>query len=134
MIPSQAQLEELNAAEDILMVGYPNGLWDAKNNYPLMRRGITASHPGVDFDVNGIGTCVVDVACFPGSSGSPVFVYNNGTIIDKSGNVSIASRIFFLGVLYAGPVYQTDGNIVIKEIPTANIPLAEVNLMLNLGI
>jgi hypothetical protein len=133
MIPSQAQLEELNAVEDILMVGYPNGLWDATNNYPLIRRGITASHPGVDFDVSGVGTSVVDIACFPGSSGSPVFIYNNGMIADKKGNVAIASRTLFLGVLYSGPTFQADGQIVIRTIPTTNVPMAQLNLMMNLG-
>jgi hypothetical protein len=72
IVPSEAQLEELSAVEEILMVGYPNGLWDAVNNYPLIRRGITASHPAVDFDVGGAATTVIDAACFPGSSGSPV--------------------------------------------------------------
>ena len=43
---------ELSAVEEILMIGYPNGLWDAVNNYPLIRRGVTASHPAVDFDVD----------------------------------------------------------------------------------
>jgi hypothetical protein len=133
LIRSQADLETLNAVEDVLMVGYPNGLWDAKNNFPLLRRGITASHPAVDYDVNGVATTVIDMACFPGSSGSPVFIYNNGTIIDKKGNVSIGSRTILLGVLYSGPTIQADGSIVIKDIPTVNTPIAKLNLMMNLG-
>jgi hypothetical protein len=36
IIPSDAQLQELSAVEEILMIGYPNGLWDATNNYPLI--------------------------------------------------------------------------------------------------
>ena len=133
IIPSKSELEALNAVEDVLMVGYPNGLWDATNNFPLMRRGITASHPAVDFDVDGVATTVVDMACFPGSSGSPVFIYNGGVVPDKNGNVSIATRIIFLGVLYSGPQMQTDGKIVIKNIPTASVPIPQINLMLNLG-
>src|SRR3954471_785314 len=78
IIPSDAQLQELSAVEEILMIGYPNGLWDAVNNYPLIRRGVTASHPAVDFDVNGVPTTVIDAACFPGSSGSPVVLHNAG--------------------------------------------------------
>jgi len=57
------------------MIGYPNGLWDHVNNLPLIRRGITASHPGVDYQIegqNGPGVTVIDMACFPDSSGSPV--------------------------------------------------------------
>jgi hypothetical protein len=85
IVPSEAQLEQLSAVEDILMVGYPNGLWDAVNNCPLIRRGITASHPAVDFDVDGVATTVVDIACFPGSSGSPVILHNHGSYGDKRG-------------------------------------------------
>ena len=133
IVPSQAQLEELSAVEEILMVGYPNGLWDAVNNYPLIRRGITASHPAIDFDVNGAATTVIDAACFPGSSGSPVLLHNQGTYSDKKGNTIIGNRTIFLGVLFSGPVMQADGKIVIRNIPTAVEPVAQVNMMLNLG-
>ena len=72
IIWSNEKLNELTAVEDVFMVGYPNGLWDEKNNLPLIRKGITASHPAIDFNRLGIG--VVDMACFPGSSGSPIFI------------------------------------------------------------
>ena len=26
------------------MIGYPKGVWDAKNNPPVIRKGITATH------------------------------------------------------------------------------------------
>lgn len=89
-------MEELSAVEEILMVGYPNGLWDSVNNYPLIRRGITASHPAVDFEVDGVPTTVVDAACFPGSSGSPVILHNVGTYTDKKGTTHIGTRTMFL--------------------------------------
>jgi hypothetical protein len=133
IVPSEAQLEELSAVEEILMVGYPNGLWDAVNNYPLIRRGITASHPAVDFDVDGVATTVIDAACFPGSSGSPVLLHNVGTYTDKKGNTNVGSRTMLLGALFSGPVMQQDGKIVIRNIPTAVEPVAQVNMMLNLG-
>jgi hypothetical protein len=133
LIRSQSQLEELNAVEDILMAGYPNGLWDATNNFPLLRRGITASHPGVEFDVGGVGTTVVDIASFPGSSGSPVFIYNTGTFSDKKGNTTIGGRVIFLGILYSGPTFQSDGSIVIRNIPTVNVAVPQMNMMMNLG-
>ena len=43
MIPAQADLESLDAIEEIVMIGYPNGLWDSVNNMPIARRGITAT-------------------------------------------------------------------------------------------
>jgi hypothetical protein len=133
LIKSDDELKELDAVEQILMAGYPNGLWDAANNYPLLRRGITASHPAVDFDVDGVATTVVDIASFPGSSGSPVFIYNDGTFANKKGGVSVGMRVIFLGVLYSGPTFQPDGTIVIRNIPTVNVPVPVVNMMMNLG-
>ncbi len=67
------------------MVGYPNGLWD-KSHDPadLLVRGITASHPEIDFC--GKPELLVDIACFPGSSGSPVFVLNANGRCDERGN------------------------------------------------
>lgn len=31
--------------EDVVMIGYPIGLSDTYNHKPIIRRGITASHP-----------------------------------------------------------------------------------------
>ena len=133
IIPTEAQLTELSAVEEILMVGYPNGLWDSINNYPLIRRGITASHPAVDFDVDGVAATVVDAACFPGSSGSPVILHNSGNYVNKQGTTVIGSRTILLGVLFKGPIMQANGKIVIRDIPTASEPVAQVNMMMNLG-
>lgn len=133
-MPTEAQLEELSAVEEILMVGYPRGLWDEVNNYPLIRRGITASHPAVDHLVNGVPTIVIDAACFPGSSGSPVVLHNTGSYSNKkSGGLMLGHRLMFLGVLYSGPVYTQDGKIVIRTIPTRDEPVPQINLMMNLG-
>lgn len=37
LIWDNVKLEELSAIEDVVMVGYPSGLWDQKNNLPLFR-------------------------------------------------------------------------------------------------
>jgi Trypsin-like peptidase domain len=129
-------LKKLDAIEDVVMIGYPNGLWDHVNNLPLVRRGVTASHPGVDYHIegeSGPGVTVVDMACFPGSSGSPVFVYNSGAYCNKNGNVTVGTRAIFLGVLFSGPVRRQDGEIVVKNIPTKTVPVAEIQMMINLG-
>lgn len=130
---------EFSAVEDVLMVGYPIGLWDANNNYPLFRRGITASHPAVDFKdenkeitVDSIG--VVDMACFPGSSGSPIFVYYPASHVDKAKNsVVLGSQLVFLGVLFSGPRMRADGTITIQNIPTGQVAFTTTPVMINLG-
>ncbi len=40
---------DLTAIEDVVMIGYPNGIWDNVNNMPVFRRGITATHPNMDY-------------------------------------------------------------------------------------
>jgi hypothetical protein len=84
MIADAAFMRELNAVEDITMVGYPNGLWDKSNNLPLTRRGVTATPPYVDFE--GRPEFMIDCACFPGSSGSPVLLHNIGAYLEKEKN------------------------------------------------
>jgi hypothetical protein len=126
------KLNLLSALEELVMVGYPIGLWDANNNLPIFRKGYTASHPAIDFNNDGIG--LVDMACFPGSSGSPIFILNEWGFSDKSGaTYSGQSRTIFLGVLFAGPEYTASGDIVVKDIPTQQIIKAQTPIMANLG-
>lgn len=65
------------------MIGYPIGLWDDVNNLPLIRKGITSIHPAIDFRGRSIG--VADLACFHGSSGSPILIANEGMYGTKTG-------------------------------------------------
>ncbi len=39
-IPSEDDLKNLDALEEIIFIGYPNGIWDQKNLLPIMRKGI----------------------------------------------------------------------------------------------
>jgi len=49
LIPNEEDLREYGAVENVVMVGYPIGLWDSVNNLPLARKGITATHPSIDY-------------------------------------------------------------------------------------
>jgi len=132
LIWNNIKLEELSAIEEVVMVGYPIGLWDQNNNLPLFRRGITSSHPAVDFNEKNIG--VVDMACFPGSSGSPIFILNENGYTDKKGNSYLgAKRIIFLGVLFAGPQMNAKGEIMVEEIPTQKKFSPSTPMMINMG-
>lgn len=125
------KLRELNAAEDVLMIGYPNGLWDEVNNLPLIRRGITSTHPAINY--RGKPETVLDIAAFPGSSGSPV-VLAQDFFMDKRGNMSLKQRTVFLGVLYAGPTITQQGEIQIRDIPVAKGPIPVTEAMMNLVV
>lgn len=123
---------DINALEEILMIGYPNGLWDNINNKPIFRRGITATHPKHDYC--GAKEVMIDAACFPGSSGSPVFIFNQGIYKTKSGRLTSGDRLVLLGVLYAGPQHTVKGDVVIVNVPTKLTEIALSTIPNNLGI
>jgi len=132
LIWDNTKLEGLSAVEDVVMVGYPNGLWNQKNNLPLFRKGITSSHPAIDFNNKNVG--VVDMACFPGSSGSPIFILNENGYSDKSGNFYFGlKRLIFLGLLFQGPLLNAEGEIIIENILTHQKISSLTPMMINLG-
>jgi len=125
----------LRPLEPIVMIGYPNGLWDEANNRPVARRGQTASHALVNW--NGRKEFLIDAACFPGSSGSPVFLYEDGMYRTETGYTP-GSRIKLLGTLWGGPSIDAEGRLIPKPIPTTYLDQNEekipvVRLMMNLG-
>ncbi len=126
--------DSLTAVEDILMIGYPNGIIDKANCKPVVRKGITATNLKLDYD--GKPIFLIDAACFPGSSGSPVFLRKTGLEKElNNGNLTlgVSASYSLLGILYAGPTLTVDGKIVVKDIPTAAVPMAEMKTMMNLG-
>jgi hypothetical protein len=127
------RLEEVTQVEDVVMAGYPIGLWDHVNNMPIIRRGCTATHPALNYV--GRDEVLIDIACYPGSSGSPVFIYNQHGYIDgKRGRIEVGKeRIFFLGVLYSGYYMSVDGEIVVRQIPTQFSYSTKVQVPINLG-
>ena len=133
LLPTQEQLDQFSALEEILMIGYPNGIWDSVNNKPIFRKGVTATNP--NFDYNGKKEFMIDAACFPGSSGSPVFIFNEGGYRDKRGNTYLgATRVILMGVLYAGPQHTTTGEVRIIDVPTSQRPIAISTIPNNLGL
>lgn len=123
--------DELTAIEDVLMIGYPNGIWDSVNNMPIFRKGTTATNPLIDY--NGKKEIMIDIAAFPGSSGSPVLIFNDSGYRDKRGNMFMgAQRVILLGVLYAGPQATTTGEIVMT--PNVQRPIFVSQIPNNLGL
>lgn len=130
---SEKDIEELSALEELVMVGYPIGLWDTRNNFPIFRRGYTASHPAIDFNERGIG--LVDMACFPGSSGSPIYILNENGYSNRMGETYLGrQRLMLIGVLYGGPIYTAEGELITVNIPTSNqTVLSQTSIMTHLG-
>jgi hypothetical protein len=96
LVPPANVQDELNALEEIVFIGYPSGLRDSKSAMPLIRRGITATPVWNDYE--GTPTFLIDAGVFPGSSGSPVFILNQGAYATREG-LSVGNRLLFLGVI-----------------------------------
>ncbi|UPR24563.1 trypsin-like peptidase domain-containing protein [Vibrio cyclitrophicus] len=125
-------LGSLPTMEEIIMIGYPNGIWDEVHNLPIIRKGISATHPKLCY--NGKPEFMIDAACFPGSSGSPVFLANIGSFVDSSGALCAGTRIALLGTLYAGPQHTATGEVRVVNVPTANMPISISSIPNNLGL
>ncbi len=131
LIPTEDDLKDMLGLESILMVGYPNGLWDKSNNLPIFRRGVMASDYKRDW--NGKKEFLIDAACFPGSSGSPVLLFEIGNYQTRNALV-MGSRIKLLGVLYAGPQHTIQGDVQIVPVATQQKAIAVAGIPNNLGI
>jgi hypothetical protein len=132
LVPSADALKKVDAIEELVFIGYPIGIWDAKNLLPVVRKGITASPIAVDFQ--GEPQFLIDASIFPGSSGSPVFLYNPGMHAVKTGGTVVGTRLFFLGIL-ASVFFQKDINeIRIRSVPMVDVPVAVSKQMIDLGI
>lgn len=131
-IPTPEQVAELDAVESVTFIGYPNGVWDSKNLLPVARRGTTASPIEVDFE--NTPRFLIDASVFGGSSGSPVFILNQGAFATKDGGTAIGSRFYFVGVI-AAVFFRTHLNqIVPVPIPTQVQAMAQQQEMIDLGI
>lgn len=132
LIPSDADIENMLGLESITMIGYPNGLWDCTNNLPIFRRGVLATDYKRDW--NSRKEFLIDAACFPGSSGSPVMLFDVGSYHDRTGMHVGDSRIKLLGILYAGPQHTVEGEVQIVHVPTQQRAVAIAGIPNNLGI
>lgn len=128
IVPEKGEWKYFDALEEVMMIGCPNGLADEVNNLPISRRGITAT--SLTKNYNGKQEFMVDMACFPGSSGSPIFLYDRSGYFDRKNNSYHfgSQRVKLVGILYSGPLISNDGRIVLSHMPKV-----EVSSMMHLG-
>lgn len=126
-IPSSLDWEKFDSIEDVTMIGCPRGIYDAYNNIPIVRKGITATPLAKDYE--GRPEFLVDMACFPGSSGSPIYMMSRGHFDRESRRFLLDSwRFHLLGILYSGPTVTNEGAIYFSRKPTI-----AVSTMMHLG-
>lgn len=89
LIPNEQITKQITAIEDVIMIGYPEGIIEPKKLYPIVRKGITATPYQIDF--NNKKDFLTDIFAIGGSSGSPVILYRNN-----------GREPYLLGIHYAG--------------------------------
>ena len=127
-------INTLTAIEDVIMIGYPEGLIDPKNNKPVVRKGITATSLSLDFE--GRKEFIIDAACFHGSSGSPIFLDQIGLYQEQSETgitIGVRHNYCFVGMLRAVPAVTVKGELKVVDVPTDKKLVSEAELMTNLG-
>jgi hypothetical protein len=128
-IPTPEQVDELDALEEILFIGYPNGLYDQTNLTPIARKGTTATP--LQLDYNGKPMFLIDASVFEGSSGSPVFILNDGVYTIRGKGFTFGMRCYLLGVLSS--VLGSMAFNPLQVINTSQIPGIVTTQRLNLG-
>lgn len=125
-IPTDSSIRSLSAIEEIFMIGYPFGLRDISNDMPIVRKGITATPAYLNY--NGQPEFLCDLPVYPGSSGSPIIIFNNGSYTSKNG-LAFGSRLLLLGINYATYNKNYEGKIVpkfsynIEDSMKVNVPI-----------
>lgn len=116
-------MSTLPVALEVFMVGCPNGLFVESERLPIVRKGILANKMSEDFSspcMSNVG--VVDIACFPGSSGS-VILADRDFLDEPSQNSSVApSRMRLCGILSSGPTFNRVG----APIPKGGAPTRQM--------
>jgi V8-like Glu-specific endopeptidase len=131
LIPTPEQINELDAIEEVVFIGYPNGIFDSKNLMPVVRRGTTATHLQIDYE--GKPVFLIDASVFPGSSGSPVLIANTGGYAVRNG-FAVGNRVFFLGIISSVAIREEQGQIVFISSPVSQVPIVRTQQMIDLGI
>lgn len=124
-----ATARALDALEDVLFVGYPSGVWDQVNLMPILRRGTTATPIALDFE--GRKEFLIDAAVYPGSSGSPVFIYQPETARASQG---VGNHIVFAGVVAAVFFREEANHLVSAPVPANNHGMVMGSEMIDLGL
>jgi hypothetical protein len=125
LMPSNDDDLFIDAIEEITFVGYPNGHRDPAHLTPIVRRGISATPLALPF--GNKPSFLVDGSVFGGSSGSPVFLLNEGFYRTGPTDVSVGNRLVLIGIIAATTVRETLLPLVVGQGPHVRVA-QELNL------
>ena len=126
-IPSLEQMS-FPAGEQILAIGYPYKIYDSVNNLPIVRNGITATSPRIDY--KGKKEFLIDAAVHEGLSGAPVFLFSK----NMYNRFNSMESLVFIGVISGGIEKNTAGKLIAEEKQTAFTASTRTSIPINLGI
>ena len=84
--------------DDVLVIGYPRGLFDTFNKLPILKTGVLNTPIAMRFD--GLDAFLLDFKYYPGSSGSLIISKPSRLAYDKDGRLesNTVPQYLFLGV------------------------------------
>lgn len=127
LLPSRSRYSLIKPIEQVVFIGYPAGMIDKKNWLPIVRQGITATPILADYC--GFEVFLIDAFIFGGSSGSPVFILDDGSYTNGRGNLTVGLRVFLVGIISHRQVVKEKYEV--KELES--IMGIEHERLLNLG-
>lgn len=122
--------DDFMLAQDVIMIGYPQGIYDDINNKPVLRKGITSSPIKLDF--KGQPQFLLDISCHHGSSGSPVFIADKGVYLEKN-SILPGPRLLFVGIFVGGWEEVTDSGTIVEANIDGVQSKIEIKIPNNLG-
>jgi len=114
----------VHAGDDVLVVGYPRGLYDEANVFPIVKRGTIATRWRAHF--MGMPYFLIDTQLYKGSSGSLVITKPQDHAV-KDGKLMTTEdpQYCFLGIYSAEPV---------KKVPPLDLETITISGVLSYGL
>lgn len=118
LVPIAGQPNEIGAIEDVAVLGYPSGLFDAGRAIPIALRGMTATPFHLDYQKQP--AFLVNAPVLPGAGGSPVISVRQTVTVENEVPRTM-TRLHLLGVLTRISVMDSNGHVSFRPIPGAPV-------------
>lgn len=115
----------IDVIESVTFIGYPDGRYDPVHFTPIARRGVTATPLELPF--GGTPSFLIDGSVFGGSSGSPVFLMNEGTYRSGPTEIGIGNRLVLVGLIARTAIREDELPILVSKRPFVSY-IKELNL------
>jgi len=121
----QSPKRDIVGFEAVTSIGFPGDAWCSVNNLPLTLSGSFAFPPSVDY--LGAPHGLVQMPCYGGSSGSPLYVaptcrqYKPYRNISESAGLHGGSILILVGVVFGELTEHLKGKVVYRPPPSTSV-------------